>query len=179
MALPAELRNEIYELALVSDNQVLISSEYEQEMLPGLFTTSKQIRLEASTIYYNNNTFKAHVEVKRIESFALWLRSRTAELGLRPFEDLRIVIPLSCWEEIFLFFPIIKVVHETGIEVREKPYDINDAETATFLLCTCYGWESERTLEEAVMLGRTAREEKWSAERLRDAFEICLTLHGT
>jgi hypothetical protein len=65
--LPGELRNEIYRLALVSRGS---GGEEEQQPIPvtktrftepGLLKVSKQLRLEAATIFYAENTFSLDI----------------------------------------------------------------------------------------------------------------------
>ncbi|KAK4503840.1 hypothetical protein PRZ48_004755 [Zasmidium cellare] len=52
--LPAELRNDIYELALVNDTRIVVT-RYLKE--PNLLLTTHQIRAEARKIWYLRNTF--------------------------------------------------------------------------------------------------------------------------
>ncbi|KAF2173897.1 hypothetical protein M409DRAFT_48809 [Zasmidium cellare ATCC 36951] len=58
--LPAELRNEIYRLALVKPNYlrtVVCGSTYKT---PALLQVCRQIRNEAAGVYYGENKFVAH-----------------------------------------------------------------------------------------------------------------------
>ncbi|UJO21944.1 uncharacterized protein CLAFUR5_09259 [Fulvia fulva] len=52
--LPAELRNKIYEYALIEDNEISITPTYQ---LPPLLRTCHQIRGEATLMYWGCNTF--------------------------------------------------------------------------------------------------------------------------
>jgi hypothetical protein len=56
LELPGELRNRIYQLCLVS-NPIIINSTTFPE--PSLLKTCKQVRKEASTIFYGENQFQA------------------------------------------------------------------------------------------------------------------------
>lgn len=56
--LPAELRNRIYELALLQDDSITISLNGKRRWRPPAhLSTCNQIRAEASSIYYAGNTF--------------------------------------------------------------------------------------------------------------------------
>jgi hypothetical protein len=56
LSLPAELRNAIYEYALVEKNDVEINSDLK---IPGLLQTSRQIRHESAKIWMLQNNFVA------------------------------------------------------------------------------------------------------------------------
>lgn len=67
MALPAELRNTIYRLALCQQETVAIQPEQHRE--PSLLQVSKQIRAETVPIFYLENSFS--VQVRDYESTVL------------------------------------------------------------------------------------------------------------
>ena len=70
--LPPEIRNRIYELALVGSNEELIIKDAPS---PALLRTSRQIRQEASSIYYGCNIFL----IANAEALCIpWLMSRPA-----------------------------------------------------------------------------------------------------
>ena len=52
--MPAELRNQIYELVLIRNIRICIHHEYK---LPGLLSTCRQTRSEAFKIYHLQNKF--------------------------------------------------------------------------------------------------------------------------
>lgn len=55
LRLPAELRNRVWELALIDTHPIVVDqSNYRQ---PALLRTCSQIRNEAAAIYYEQNTF--------------------------------------------------------------------------------------------------------------------------
>lgn len=98
--LPAELRNEIYSLALISDALLETSTQYQlierrgsfgayymriSLRVPSLLQTSRQIRAETLAIFYGANTFKFHTHRPR--------RLDVSEL-LRPFGPFSRRIPL-------------------------------------------------------------------------------------
>lgn len=56
--LPTELRNEIYHLALIEENPVLINSDTRRVWrAPALLQTCRQLRAEASPVFLGNNAF--------------------------------------------------------------------------------------------------------------------------
>ena len=59
MGLPGELRNRIYRLCLVSEDHIIVTTTTFPE--PRLLKTCKEIREEASTIYYGENQFEAWI----------------------------------------------------------------------------------------------------------------------
>lgn len=56
LSLPAELRNRIYEYALIEENEIAITADLH---VPALLQTSRQIRREARSLYFEKNTFTA------------------------------------------------------------------------------------------------------------------------
>ena len=67
--LPAEIRNEIFHLALAKDKPVEMTNPW-----PGLTGTCKQLREEALSIYFGSNTFIARVTDLRGKHITAWLR---------------------------------------------------------------------------------------------------------
>ena len=59
LALPPEIREIIYALAVVEDNSIPLIRGYPFIYEPGLLATSRQIRTEAMPIFYGDNIFKA------------------------------------------------------------------------------------------------------------------------
>ncbi|CZT21871.1 uncharacterized protein RCC_07737 [Ramularia collo-cygni] len=76
-SLPAEIRNSIYAYALFEPNGVYINSE------PALLATCKQIRGEASLMYWAVNQFHANIrEQSSNRSFCRWLKKADPRLCL-------------------------------------------------------------------------------------------------
>lgn len=84
LALPAELRNRIYQFALIDENAIsvvdirIIMSWYRKQLAPkvipipepGLLWTCRQISVEAMQIYYSNNLFTSDYR----DNLIVWLR---------------------------------------------------------------------------------------------------------
>lgn len=71
LSLPIEIRNKIYELALIEPNSLWISPyhTYRTMSVPPLLRTCKTIAYEASPIFYGANSFIAD----QVEYFMQWL----------------------------------------------------------------------------------------------------------
>lgn len=57
--LSAELQNRIYEITLVSDDAIEIDDESKQ---PGLLQTNRQVRQEATKVWYFQNSFLVSID---------------------------------------------------------------------------------------------------------------------
>lgn len=86
--MPAELRNRIYDLAIVEDNKIDVR---EAKVQPAIAQTCRQIRQETKGSYIAKNTFVAHVEENKYEFLLLWLKALTAQ----DIQNLRKLI-ISC-----------------------------------------------------------------------------------
>lgn len=86
LSLPIEIRNKIYELALIEPNSLWISPYHTHRTMgvPPLLRTCKTIGYEASPIFYGANTFIAD----QVEYFMQWLGtlSRVNIVYLRDLE---------------------------------------------------------------------------------------------
>lgn len=78
--LSAELRNEIYELALVSSDEIKITKETFAQ--PALLCTCRQIRAEASKIYYVQNQFSTRIS--RLDASLLHAFYQQCKHAVRP-----------------------------------------------------------------------------------------------
>lgn len=58
LSLPAEIRNEIYSLAIVEPVTLNIRSVHPYLLEPGLLATNRQVRSEALGIWYSGNAFE-------------------------------------------------------------------------------------------------------------------------
>jgi len=78
LKLPPELRNAIYRCVLISDTPIDVSERNENLTPCYLLATCRQIRAEASKMYYSENTFSVSVnhESDAISEFTrTWLRA--------------------------------------------------------------------------------------------------------
>lgn len=58
LSLPAELRNSIYELALIEPHYIQIDSNLKE---PGVLHVNRQIHKEARSVWYTSNTFEVAI----------------------------------------------------------------------------------------------------------------------
>lgn len=58
MNLPAELRNEIYSLALVQDTRIMVSTSLPYLKEPALLAVNRQMRSETLPVWYSENVFQ-------------------------------------------------------------------------------------------------------------------------
>lgn len=72
LALPAELRNAIYSLVLVEPSDIVISTKHYSQP-PALLATCRQVREEASSLYYSLNRFHFMVSDSQPNTPTLWL----------------------------------------------------------------------------------------------------------
>ncbi|KAK3691795.1 hypothetical protein LTR37_018394 [Vermiconidia calcicola] len=89
LALPAELRNEIYALVVVQDYQIELPLLPPYVRQPKLLGVNRQIRAEALSIYYGENVF----QIQGSTSAAQFMRS-VPEEGLRALRSLQIYCPV-------------------------------------------------------------------------------------
>ena len=89
LALPIEIRNKIYELALIEPNSLWISPYHTHRTMsvPPLLRTCKTIGYEASPIFYGANSFIAD----QVEFFMQWLGS-LGRVNIAYLRDLEIPI---------------------------------------------------------------------------------------
>ena len=76
LELPAELRNRIYCYAVVSDTSVPVGANSFSE--PALLATSKQIRDEASPVFYAENSFNVDMSDYETTLYLLFRRKQIA-----------------------------------------------------------------------------------------------------
>lgn len=76
LELPPELRNRIYFAALGSEQPTCLIDRDGKKYSPGLLRTCKQIREEATDIYYNNTEFEIWIKGDDTRTAVKWLNSR-------------------------------------------------------------------------------------------------------
>lgn len=70
--MPGEIRNLIYEAALVSNDHIRVTANGPGE--PALLSACRRIRREAGTLYYSSNTFELKLESYNGAAFVPWAR---------------------------------------------------------------------------------------------------------
>ncbi|KAK3663222.1 hypothetical protein LTR22_005880 [Elasticomyces elasticus] len=74
-ALPPELRNAIYRYVLLGDARIDIGTAYGRPPQPGLLQADRQIRREATGIYYAENLFSFHIQDCDASVYIQWCSS--------------------------------------------------------------------------------------------------------
>ena len=143
LSLPAELRNTIYSLALAEDKlvrvrmreyrppgtgwpRVRLSAEpVDAFREPGLLTTTKTIRNEASTIYYKSHDFELAVSVLDMKAAADWLRTITQRCGSDPFKHFTFYVTDDSlpYADLELIRPLVWLLAETKLVFTPRPVD--------------------------------------------------------
>lgn len=187
--LPPELRNAIYELALPSDRVVKLDDEE-----PALLRTSKQIRQQASKMFYSGKQLRATGDGRRLhfEAQIRKLERIINDCGLTRSVSLSIQITNDCKAMALLVSlkPLLDLMRVTGFEpATEKYRGYEFSRTGTGLQVTVASvfelpsgsrWsldrifsdpcrEAREALEGALTLARTARKEGWTSVELETA----------
>jgi len=142
LALPPEMRNEIYRYALVVNGPIKVQFEAIQRgrrgrrcffnMLPGLATVSKQVRLESQRIYFEENLFEIPPEMFKPRNLAPLMAFQTMHhrLGV-DIRSLRVCHELKkrCDGDLFLLKACFTVS-----KAENKELSITDSSfSATFI----------------------------------------------
>ena len=72
LGIPAELRNNIYRLALIKDKRIDISYWQSEPTEPGLLQVCRQTRAESKEIYFKENKFFITVEGADATEYVKW-----------------------------------------------------------------------------------------------------------
>lgn len=175
MTIPAELRNEIYSLALIDEQVIYIRAiDGRKWKEPGLLGVSKILRQEASAIYYKQNTFEITVKKFAFAGFSTWWQSLVARLGDHPLKSARFSIKSISWEALPNVYDLVKAAHMTGlqlggeVEVSESNYLIAFRRFGTAMFIT--GPRAGSILTSAVLLGRKGMADECSTAQMRARF---------
>lgn len=175
MSLPPELRNRIY-TEVVPQNESY-DMENGSPKLP-LLLVSKQIRTEAACIWAGNNRFliRARLESRKLDAAIRWCQRIVETCGPRPFYNLRISL-LNAAKDILINLaglqPLLHVIRVFHFE-PDKDFQPGDALKWDHKSCSidsgsslfyCAGRRRD-VLGRAIALGRRARVEQWSGEKL-------------
>lgn len=155
LRLPAELRNEMYTLALVADLPLLISSQQATSIKePPLLKVNHQIRREAATVYYRENEFYLTIHSMDGASVLPFARlvARYADGSKSPFVQVTLVMMGGVdWKNLVAW---LKLTHEGEL----LPFPSDDAE---FLAKLPAGDAMRVTLHAHEMVNRLRQQEWW------------------
>ncbi|KAK3715853.1 hypothetical protein LTR37_006836 [Vermiconidia calcicola] len=179
LTLPPELRNHIYELAPpVPDARLfpIIRSRYGLALL----MTCKQIRCEGSSVYFGRQCcfITINLDKDRLEKHIEKLSAIVLLCGPKPFKRLTIHVKGSVWERLDMMLGLLEFMRRTGFEPATGEYQLprtskdlcNVSNTSVFRMKKIAFGKVQFILEKALALGRRARDEQWTEERLATHF---------
>lgn len=114
MGLPAELRNKIFELALLDQESINVSaSGYER---PGLLTTCKQIAHETTGMLYSGRTFHFHIQEFDTKPLHAFLRTTMSEARFPHLNSIHISITSSLSPDWFNLLQWLEGCHNGSFQ---------------------------------------------------------------
>jgi hypothetical protein len=135
MRLPAELRNRVYSFCLTGQQIDIRQNRFPNYIRkvakwtePGLLTTTKLIRDEATTIYYSDNVVTIHLKTSEFPSACRWLAMISRRCGARPFRFFRFMVMCPRWHDLEAFPSLAHLYFDTNIELANV--EIADIELA-------------------------------------------------
>lgn len=93
LELPAEVRNDIYSLALAQGKPTLVST-YGRSARASLLRVNRQIRSETLQVYYSSNAFRATIDDAMIRGPMRWCNGMSAE-SLKAIQNFTLVFEPS------------------------------------------------------------------------------------
>ena len=147
-ALPAELRNQIYQLVLVVNTPIVIDTD-PTATLPHLLAVSSQIRQEARGIYYIENKFHLRVRDFNARAYLPWVQMAEPFWAKAPHNPMKWALTTSGphWENLKAWLEIAHkdtrwaMIHTGGhseirilcgasdvvVALRDKPWSVVEA----------------------------------------------------
>lgn len=193
MKLPGELRNRIYDLALLASDAVKVHCGKTRQtrsgpalvkrwLEPGILLASKQIRYEALPTYYLCNNFELALTTSEFDQACDWIKHAARNCGSRPFKTFRFFMTKVIWEDIEGFLSLARLFHGTMIELACPEYDESklrpwncyqrlQSQESIFRMPAENAFTQD-ALEEVVALGRQARAEDWHEQMLDVEFGL-------
>ncbi|TKA81398.1 hypothetical protein B0A55_02069 [Friedmanniomyces simplex] len=185
--LPPELRNRIYDLVVPTGDRLI--GPWEE---PPILCVSKQIRHETSPIFYKHNEFQPKTRLEanctgkltygeaggRFKAAIRKLASIVEICGPQPFGKFRIVFIGKTQSYIVHMLPLLELMR-CGFEPADEPQEpVSVAKRKyvsifeTRMLADAADLDA---FERAVKLGRRARVEEWTGEKLKERFKAMLS----
>lgn len=217
MSLPAELRNEIYCLTLIEPKTIRLRLRHKVRphpflgetayrdakpwREPGLLSVGKNVRVEASSIYFGLNRFSVCIYPQDIEPVSAWLRSVVLRCGNQPFGNFHffVVSREFFWPDLYDMLPMVELFAQTGLKLNpgtmtyyesvdrfartRRNYLLRsnistaDALTYTTVEIPLFVMSCDRkdklpaAIQEAVDMGIQAYNEKWEEDKLDKEFD--------
>jgi hypothetical protein len=187
MRLPPELRTSIYEYALAKSRTINLHHQTDYGLCtgPGLLRVSKQLRREALPIYFKVNAFSIHVLLAHLDKLASWLEVSAKLCGSKVFGGLQFQVQWCPWSDLPRAKGLVQLLAADVLELDLSRIDTRlpiRMAGASQLGCLFVmndlqgGMYVQRALEEAVLIGAAAREQKWSLSRVSQQFDVLMAL---
>jgi hypothetical protein len=133
--LPAELRERIYAEALTLDDPIKINwpispsqegtADTTSTILllkePDLLFVSKNVREEASAVFYKLNDFTIEIDLPQFSQMTAWLERLVDRCGPRLFSTLHISIPHPIWKHLQHARDLARLIQSSGLNVVPGP----------------------------------------------------------
>lgn len=140
-----------------------------------MLAVCKQVRTEASPIYYGTNTFEVYTELAEFDSLTVWLTALVQRCGTKPFLRLRIQVYGRIWHKLRHLFPLLNAIRQTGLNLQKTPQMVYGSERKDEVVMSIFSRTGlDRhiipVLTEAHDLGIRAFQEGWTEEWLEMEF---------
>lgn len=199
MKLPAELRNEIYELSLLDGHVKFLGKGMgRRQREPALLRASKQIRHEALPLYYKAHSFCVTIGLHQLGSLAQWLEGILSRCGTKlPFKsfDVQINQCEDAWDYRHRLLPLAEFFRKFDAQlvndIQPQPNGLRRRRQSTSCMirepmnitkknCPNLSGPMLNLLEKTMRLGGQARVGQWSAQRLAKRYnEVVATKENT
>ena len=194
--LPPELRNRTYELHLNETAKAWMARKQKKKRQrfekmyhawhePPLLRTSKQIRREAAPMFYKTQHFYINDGLNAIilPRYINKIRSVVQWCGPGPFKKLDMYIRVGAWEKLGEILQLLELMRTSRFEPANQEYrprvlmrstgPVKQAsETSIFRMASNEFSALQRVFEQAMAMGRKARDEEWTKEKLEGQFAL-------
>ncbi|KAK3705453.1 hypothetical protein LTR37_013270 [Vermiconidia calcicola] len=181
LTLPPELRNHIYELVLPIPHPRLFPGIRSGNGL-ALLMTCKQIRREGSSVYFGRHCCYIAISPDKdvLKKYIEKLSAIFLLCGPKPFKSLTICVIGGVWDKLDVMLGLLDFMRRTGFKPATKEYQLprtskdlrTVSDTSVFQIQNRTWGKAQFILEKALALGRRARDEEWTEERLATHFGV-------
>ncbi|KAK5169821.1 uncharacterized protein LTR77_005799 [Saxophila tyrrhenica] len=132
--LPGEIRNNIYEMALVRDEIIYLHCHRRSSGVkhwrrtkfhgPGLFLVSKQVRKEAMSVYFLTNEFRIVCSGLELPSAITFLEKVFEVCGKVPFHEMALRTLPRGWQQVVSWWYIARLISKSpaGTDAQWKAF---------------------------------------------------------
>ena len=174
--LPPELRVQIWELAVGNDNEYYLRRRSNNKHLslpePPILQVTKQIRREALSAYFKQNSFRIELGIDDFPSAADHMRTIARRYSHKPFGNLCFYVTHVAWDKIGRIYPLLEAVRSSNLHLPRPEARGIFGERIVFpaLYITHRADAIEKVLRLGIALAESAVKESWAEEELRAKF---------